>query len=346
MKKKANGSEIDTSRHSPDIVSAELSPVPPLESLVNLNDQGAQWIAKSKVIKNYFKKDDKGDEEDEEDEEIFKSSIISSELKQANSKTIVNAGQDHQRDSSFIEQFSKFLFKGTEKLSLTALTPSALINEIDELITEQKFTQVKYLLYKQNKDSIMFITRPCTDADRSSAVFSRAGKKDITEIIKMVKDSEQYKDSKKNNKKIEIFTPLAMTHPILGFIPRAHWAFVQITEEQNQPTLIKITDSLSLSLGYDHQGTYTKAKEALLEDDEYQLTDSILTETNYLGDQDPLRDHSSCGHYVRKYIGKHALEHYPNVAMEQSVLVPETGKFVQEVAKDRRAVKKGRGSLS
>ena len=130
----------------------------------------------------------------------------------------------------------------------------------------------------------------------------------------------------RENKEIEIYTPLALTKRAYG-IKRAHWVTAIIEEKADNSIQFNILDSMGTSLGYnfDHinneliSSSISTEAEGINEKDDSVVVSSptIKSGVKHKSDQG-LHDHTSCGHYVIKYITDHA-RHYDQ---EEQIMEP------------------------
>jgi hypothetical protein len=241
--------------------------------------------------------------------------------------------------SDSFNSFKRIIIGNGSPLSEQALTPSRLnallCNELEndlEFINlrpkPKPYEPKQFLMYKENGNKVMFVAQSCNDVDpKNIREFILGGERNIEDAINDVRITNEYKKAKEENKEIEIFTPLAITRKAYG-IKRAHWITTQIKESGDKIQL-NIIDSMGTSLGY----SFDHITNALSISSISEFTEAVNNDTGdvtvisspsvsqnliYKSDQG-LDDHTSCGHYVKRYVTDHAREYYSATPKEQVV---------------------------
>jgi|GEM_PF-3699620 len=280
------------------------------------------------------------------------------------SRQISHAGSFLNLTAQSIDSALNFLRKGAGALSEEVLTPSKLnsnllknLEDLEfknlkdsciiktesfeedkeprdskssdiELIEDKEITtfSAESFLYKENDRSVMFIAKSCSDASpKNQTKFQRSGGRNIESALMEVTQSEEYKNAKEQEKKIEIFVPFAITER-QGLVTRNHWVTIHM-REQNERMNLEIIDSMSVPISealpaqnYDYTPTVESIQQFFIpdsngthEDEGFEIISTPLevkfSGIEYRGDQATL-DGTSCGHYVIKYITEHAEVEY------------------------------------
>lgn len=162
------------------------------------------------------------------------------------------------------------------------------------------------IIFKENEECAMFISKPCTDADeRDSIKFIVSGGKTVSSAVEDVQKTPEFCECSAKGKKIEMFLPLGITK-----MGRGHWVLTHISlDPRNKKGEIDIIDSMGSTLFYPYDVVLTNINEALItttEPEEFEgglITDAykLISKTTVRGDQGPF-DHTSCGHFVIQYL--------------------------------------------
>lgn len=197
--------------------------------------------------------------------------------------------------------FDKIInFCGQKKLSYEALTPSTLNYRLFNKLQENSFNIIKnsekenIFTYKTIENSAYFVPLSFTDqSPNDNTEFMLSSGRTLEDVLNSVINSTPYLELQQTHD-IEILIPYAMSGKSLGIIQRHHWSFVHIkTNKIGAIPAVKIIDSLKKT-PYD----YSPIKKTI---DSIFITDCKLT-FDFRGDQNLILDHTSCGHYVMKYI--------------------------------------------
>lgn len=167
---------------------------------------------------------------------------------------------------------------------------------IDSSTIETATETNNYLLYKENKKSIMFIARACNDINqrKDKTKFITSGGRNISDALVEITTSRQYKEAKRIGKSINIALPLALTKE------RNHWVTAIINEGVNNSVTVEIIDSAQTYInitnmqGYDYTSVAKDIKKVL------ENFNSEI-EVKYTKEQ-PILDDKSCGYHVMNNI--------------------------------------------
>jgi hypothetical protein len=235
---------------------------------------------------------------------------------------------------SSLNEGLKLFIKEKIKLSDKQLSPLGLSYKLFNELESLGFINLKkkakphedqeFLIYKKGINSVMFVPQACNDVeDRNSNQFRMSGGYGISDALTGIIKSPEYLEAKKDNKKIEIHIPLALTRAAY-WVKRAHWVTAIINEENKQIDL-NILDSMESSLGYDFSHLAKEIQDFTIKvnessnspkneetkfinriENDYEVIDSPdigfdgKIKNTYTGDQG-LMDHYSCGYFVARY---------------------------------------------